>query len=285
MRERVAAVLESSFGKNLVLGLILINAILIGLETYPEVGGRYQEVLDDVDSIILLLFTFEIALRLYAARSFKEYLTDPWNLFDVAIVAASWAPVGGSYISVARLLRVLRVLRAATLFPQLRRLVATLLKSIPAMGQVGLLLGILLYGYAVVGTVLYRDTVPQFFPTLHRSALSMFQVVTLEGWNEILFACLENHPHSWIFFVSFIFLGTFITFNLFVGVIVDNMEKAREEEHDVKENEFEVKVLAELAELRRLVASTAGAAPAAASTSPGEAARRSKKGRYSGGLE
>jgi voltage-gated sodium channel len=253
MREKVAAFLESPTGKNAVLFLILANAVLIGVETYPEAADRHSALLGLIDTVILVLFTIEIGVRLYAAGSLKKYLADPWNLFDVAVVAVSWAPVGGSYVSVARLLRVLRVLRAATIFPELRRLVATLLRSIPAMGHIGLLLGILLYGYGVIGTVLFRETVPQFFPTLHRSVLSMFQVVTLEGWNEILFACLEHHPWSWLFFVSFIFLGTFITFNLFVGVIIDNMEKARDEDKEAEESVFEHRVLEELAALRKVV--------------------------------
>ncbi len=256
MRDKVAAFLESQAGKNVVLGLILVNAILIGAETYPEIADRHHALLDSIDNVILMLFTLEIAVRLYAARSIKEYLSDPWNLFDVSIVAVSWLPFGGQYLSVARLLRILRVLRAATIFPQLRRLVATLLKTIPAMGHIGLLLSILLYAYAVVGTVLFHETVPQFFPTLHRSALSLFQIVTLEGWNEILFACLEHHPYSWIYFVTFIFLGTFITFNLFVGVIVGNMEEARDAEKEAEESVFESKVLAELAALRKEVAAS-----------------------------
>jgi voltage-gated sodium channel len=254
MRERVSELLESQGGKNAVLILILLNALLMGAETYPYVSENHGALLAVLDKLILVLFSIEIVVRLYAAGSLKKYVSDPWNLFDVAVVGVSWLPIGGSYVSVARLLRVLRVLRAATIFPQLRKLVSTLLKSIPAMGHIGLLLAILLYGYGVVGTVLFSETVPEFFPTLHRSILTLFQVVTLEGWNEILFACLEHHPYSWIYFVSFIFLGTFITFNLFVGVIIENMEKARDEEDKVEEEAFEKKVLTELAELRKLVA-------------------------------
>jgi voltage-gated sodium channel len=253
MREQLSSTLDSNVGKNVVLGLILLNAALIGLETYPALARDHDALLEILDKGILILFTVEIFVRLFAAGSPKRFFRDPWNVFDTIVVGVCWLPFGGSYISVARLLRVLRVLRAATLFPQLRRLVATLLRSIPAMGHIGLLLGILLYGYAVIGTFLFRETVPQFFPTLHRSALTLFQVVTLEGWNEILFATLEHHPYSWIFFVSFIFLGTFITFNLFVGVIVDNMDNAREEEKEEEENVFEGKVLAELAALREEV--------------------------------
>ena len=261
MVQRAAAFLESPAGKNVVLGLILGNAILIGAETYPQVIDHHESTLHAIDKAILVLFTIELLVRIIAAGSPKKYLSDPWNLFDFAIVAISWAPIGGSFLSVARLLRVLRVLRAATIFPQLRRLVATLIRSIPAMGHIGLLLAILLYGYGVVGTVLFHETVPQFFPTLHRSVLSMFQVVTLEGWNEILFACLEHHPWSWVFFVSFIFFGTFITFNLFVGVIVDNMEKARSEGDEEEESEFEKKVLSELAALRAAVDKSNGSDP------------------------
>lgn len=242
-RAQIGAFLNSAQGRNLVLGLIFLNAAILGLETYPAVMDGWGSLLRAADRAILILFTVEIVLRFYSEGSLKKYVSDRWNLFDLAIVSACWVPAAGSFLSVARILRVLRVLRAVSIFPELRRIVETLLKSLPAIGHIALLLALLIYAYAVAGTFLFRDTVPEAFGSLHLTLLTLFQVVTLEGWPDYLKLTLEHHWWAWIFFLTFILVGTFVIFNLFIGVIVGNLETARE-------GDFEKRVLAELAAIR-----------------------------------
>ncbi len=250
MRKRIAHILNTGLGRNLVLGLIILNAILLGMETYPTVEEKWKELLHAADWIILLLFTVEIFLRYYASGSVRAYLKDPWNVFDFLVVGVCWLPFGSRYVSVARILRVLRVLRAMSIFPDLRQLVVTLLRSLPSMAHIALLLVILIYTYAVVGTFIFREVAPGQFGSLHRTALTLFQVVTLEGWNEVMEAVLPAHPWAWIYFLTFIFIGTFVVFNLFVGVIVNNLQTERSRDHSSTPG-FERRVLKELQELRK----------------------------------
>lgn len=256
MRERIAAFLESPFGRRGVMFLILLNAVLVGVNTYAEPDTSLDLILGKVDQVILILFTIELFARMIASPTAKAYVSDPWNVFDFIVVGACYLPGLGALMSVARTLRVLRTLRAIAVFPTLRRLVGALLKSLPGMGHVAFLLAILLYVYAVVGTSAFGKDVPEYFGTLHRTALTLFQVVTLEGWNELLFAVLEKFSWGWIYFVSFIFLGTFTLFNLFVGVIVSNLEEVtsdqKEAEDDAREESQTAKLDTLLVEVRAL---------------------------------
>lgn len=229
MRERTAEFLESSFGKRLFMAIILANAVLVGVSTYSSSGTELDGVLGYIDGVIIGVFTLELLLRFYAAGSLRSFFEDPWNVFDLVVVTACYVPALGATMSVARTLRVLRTLRAIAVFPTLRKIVGALLRSLPAMGHVAFLLFILVYVYAVIGTSIFGNDVPQFFGTLHRTALTLFQVVTLEGWNDLLFAVMEKYPYGWIYFATFIFLGTFSLFNLFVGVIVHNLEEVTSE--------------------------------------------------------
>lgn len=232
MRARVAAFFESSLGRNLVLAGILLNAALVGAGTYTSADGPMGALYDILDSGFLLLFTAEILLRLYAAGSARAYARDPWNLFDALLVAVCWMPGVGDYVSVGRTLRVLRTLRTVALFPSLRNIITALLRSLPGMTHVAMLLWLLVYVYSVIGTNLFGETVPHYFGSLHRTWLTLFQIVTLEGWNDILADVLAVAPWGWAYLVSYIFLGTFTLFNLFVGVIVGNLEEVTARRED-----------------------------------------------------
>ena len=261
MRERLSSFFESEFGRWVVISIILLNAVLLGVSTYPAVDLRYGALLDQLDHVFLVVFTVELVLRLYAAGSARAYVRDPWNVFDFILILLCWLPFGGALFTVGRMLRVLRTLRAISMFSSLRDIVTALLHSLPAMGHVAFLLGLLVYVYSVVGThlsgapamfgkgdQLIGATVPHYFGSLHRTWLTLFQVVTLEGWNDILADVLAQHPLGWAYLVSYIFLGTFTLFNLFVGVIVSNLEAVTHKE----EEQIEARIDALTAEVRAL---------------------------------
>ncbi len=251
MRRTIGRFLDSAWGRNAVLTLILANAVLLGLETYPAVSDRWGGTLHALDRLILWAFTVELAARLYAVGSVTKYLRDPWNVFDAVVVGVCWMPAAGGYVSVVRLLRVLRVLRAMSVLPELRTIVGSLLKSLPGMAHIAILLVMVIYTYSVLGTFLFRATAPAHFGSLHRSALTMFETVTLEGWVDVMNAVSTAHPWAWAYFISFIFVGTFVVFNLFVGVIVSNIEKSHAEHPEEDDSAFRKRVLSELAELRK----------------------------------
>ncbi|MEC2070623.1 ion transporter [Alkalihalophilus marmarensis] len=238
-----------------IITLILINAIIVGLETYPTVYQGYNDWFYAADLALLWIFTIEITLRFIAARPTKSFFKSSWNWFDLLIVLAGHVFAGAHFVTVLRILRVLRVLRAISVIPSLRRLVDALLMTIPALGNIMILMGIIFYIFAVIGTMLFASVAPEYFGNLQLSLLTLFQVVTLESWaSGVMRPIFAEVWWSWIYFVIFILVGTFIVFNLFIGVIVNNVEKANEEELKSELDDKEADTKEELASLRNEVA-------------------------------
>jgi voltage-gated sodium channel len=232
-----------------IVVVILLAGVLVGLETYPEIVAGHGGLLHALDRIVLGIFCIELALKFAAlwprpARFFR----DGWNVFDFIIVAVCLLPFGGSFAAVLRLARVLRVLRLVTAVPKLQILVGAMLRSLPSMGYVAMLLGVLVYVYAVLGTSLFGKNDPLHFGSLQISMLTLFQIVTLEGWADILFTNMYGADHfgyegrqqlvvqasahpflAPAYFVSFIFLGTMIMLNLLIGVVINSMNELHEE--------------------------------------------------------
>jgi voltage-gated sodium channel len=214
-----------------MIGLIVFNAVLIGLETSHAVVDRYGSALHFANDVILGVFILEAALKISAvAPRFRLYFGNGWNLFDFSIVVLSLIPATGEFALVARLIRILRVLRLISAVPQLRLIVATLVRSIPSMGHVIMLMSVIFYIYAITGFHFFEQDDPEHWGTLGASLLTLFQLVTLEGWVEVMDAVLEAHPWAWIYFVSFVLLGTFVVLNLFIAVVINNLETSRVEQ-------------------------------------------------------
>lgn len=230
--QRSASLVESPQFRQGVTVLILLNALFVGLETYPEIRALYGNVLEIADRVVLYLFTVELALRLIASTPTLAFFRSGWNIFDLLIVGAGYLP-SSKFFTVARLFRIIRVMRAITVIPNLQRVVAALLLSLPSLGHIAALLALLIYVYAAIGTSLFGAIAPQFFGSLHQSVLTLFAVITLEGWVGVMDEVLPRMPAAWIYFVTFILLGTFVALNFFVGVIVNNLQSVTiEEERD-----------------------------------------------------
>ena len=202
-----------------LIGLIVLNAVILGLETFPGVMAQSGEWLLAIDSAILAIFVVEIALRIAAHG--RRFFTDPWSLFDFAVVGIALVPATGP-LAVLRTLRVLRVLRMLTLLPSMRRVVGGLISAIPGLSSVILLMGLIFYVSAVMATGLFGDNFPGWFGNLGESAYTLFQVMTLESWSMgIARPVIDAHPFAWIFFVLFILITSFTMLNLFIAVIID----------------------------------------------------------------
>jgi len=224
-------VVGSRWFEPFMITLILVNAVIIGLETSHEFVANYNGWLHLGNDIILGVFIVEAALKIIAvAPRWGLYFRSGWNLFDLSVIALSLIPATGEFALVARLVRILRVLRLISAVPQLRLIVATLVRSIPSMGHVILLMSIIFYIYAVTGYHLFAETDAEHWGTLGAALLTLFQMVTLEGWVEVMDAALEAHPLGWIYFVSFILLGTFVVLNLFIAVVINNLEQSKLEQ-------------------------------------------------------
>ena len=247
-RERLAAWLDSWPVQKAVTGLILFNAVLFGLETSAAVMAQVGGLLDALDRAILAIFVIELGLRLVAfgGRAFR----DPWFDFDVVVVGLALVPATGA-LSALRALRVLRVLRLVSSSPRLRSVVEALLRAIPGLGAIAGLLALILYVAAVIVTNLFGQTHPQWFGTLGASLLTLFQILTLEGWADIQREVLTDHPLAWLFFVPYVLLTTFAMLNLFVAVMVEAMRTGVEGHAEEKVDEMSDRMAFELEELKR----------------------------------
>ncbi|MBR0677987.1 ion transporter [Roseomonas alkaliterrae] len=227
MRARAARLVLSNGFQRTVIGLILLNAVTLGLETSSSVMAAAGGVLTVLDTGLLWLFTAELALRIYAFRG--RFFRDPWGIFDLVVVGIAWMPATGP-LSVLRALRVLRVLRMISVVPSLRHVVEAMLHALPGMGSIVLLMALIFYVFAVMATKLYGDLAPERFGSLGASLFTLFQMMTLESWAEAnVRPILETQPLAWMFFVPFILLATFVVLNLFIGVIVDSIQTLRAE--------------------------------------------------------
>lgn len=220
--------IESNRVTNVIMVLIVINAIILGLETVPWVMKDAGDTLIAIDRVILGIFVVEIALRIYAHR--LGFFRDAWSIFDFIVVVIALVPASGPF-AVLRALRVLRVLRLLTLVPSMRRVVGALLGSIPGLSSIGLVLLLIYYVFAVMATRLFGSAFPHWFGSIGESLFSLFQIMTLESWSMgIVRPVMEVHPNAWIFFVIFILIATFTMLNLFIAIIVNAMHSFTEQE-------------------------------------------------------
>ncbi len=232
-----------------VLAVIVVAGINVGLETSTVLMNRYGGLLKTIDAVVLGIFTVEVFIKILAeGRKPWRYFFSGWNLFDFTIVVVCYLPLNGEYAAVLRLARVLRVLRLITTLPRLRILAGALLRSLPSMFYVTLLLLILFYAYAVLGVYLFRGNDPTHFGTLGHAMLTLFRVVTLEDWTDVMYTAIQGsdvypamgaipmgpEPQAFGFwgaayFVSFVVFGALVMINLFIGVILTSITEVQGE--------------------------------------------------------
>ncbi|GAA0576096.1 ion transporter [Caenispirillum bisanense] len=257
--ERAGQWVESARIQRIITTLIIINAIILGLETSPTVTNAIGPLIAAIDQAILGVFIVELVLRIAYRRG--AFFRDGWSLFDLAVVLIAVLPTTPG-LAVLRALRVLRVLRLITVLPRLKMIVAALLSSLPGLGMIVMLQALLFYVGAVIATKTFGPDFPDWFGTIGASLYSLFQIMTLESWSMgIVRPVMEKFPLAWSFFVPFILIATFTMLNLFIAVIVNAMQSLHEEERAEIEREVEEvaqtatdTVLAELQNLRAEIA-------------------------------
>jgi voltage-gated sodium channel len=222
MLDKTQKILESRTFEWTITALILLNAVILGLESSPSMMAAGGPLLTGLDKALLAVFVVELGLKLLIYR--QKFFQSGWNLFDFTIIAIALVPASGP-LSVLRALRVLRVLRLITIIPSLRRVVGAMLSALPGMGSIIVLLALVFYVSAVMATKLFAATEPEAFGDLGRSLYTLFQLMTLDGWSgEIVKPVLENHPYAMFFFLPFILFSAFVVLNLFIGVVVGAMQ-------------------------------------------------------------
>jgi voltage-gated sodium channel len=234
MQEKVRMLVERSAFTNTILGVIIFNAITLGMSTSPSIMTKIGGFLIVVDNIVLAIFVCELSLKFFAYR--LSFLKNPWNIFDFLVVCIGLLPSRDG-LSALRGLRVIRAMRLLSVVPQMRAVVQALLDALPGMGAVIIMLSIVYYVFAVMATLMYGAAFDEWFGTLGRSMYSLFQIMTLESWSMgIVRPVMVEFPRAWVFFVPFIIITAFSVLNLFIGLLVNTMQSAVEDE---SETEFE----------------------------------------------
>lgn len=224
-RARLARLILSPLFQHVVTGLILLNAVTLGLETSDSIMAEWGGLLHGVDRGLLWIFTAELALRIYAFRS--RFFRDPWGIFDLLVVGIAWVPASGP-LSVLRALRVLRVLRLISVVPSLRNVVEAMLAALPGMGSIVLLMLLIFYVFSVMSVKLFGEVMPEQFGDLGAALFTLFQLMAMDDFGNLVREAMGHQPLAWLFFIPFSVIATFVVLNLFIGVIVESIQTLRE---------------------------------------------------------
>ena len=224
-RERFEQLRANTLFETAVIAIIVLSALLIGAKTYEETS-RFEQWLLVMDVAVTVFFLVEILIRMAAEKRLRDFFRQGWNVFDFLIVTASLVPLDDSeMVLLARLLRIFRVLRLVSIIPELRMLMTALVKSIPRMGYVVLLMFIIFYIYAALGSFLFAEVDEVLWGNISIAMLTLFRIATFEDWTDVMYATQELHAWSWIYYLTFIFLTAFIFLNMMIGIVLDVMQK------------------------------------------------------------
>ncbi|MBR7890069.1 ion transporter [Marinomonas sp. A79] len=245
---------RSMWFQGFIISIIVIAALTVGAKTYALPYG-IDRAITYLDNFITVFFLVELSLRFLACDDKRRFFKQPWNIFDSVIVLGSLLPISETeMILVARLLRVFRVLRLVSIIPDLRFLINALLKAIPKMGYIALLMFIIFYIFAAVGSIFFHHVNETLWGDIAISMLTLFRVATFEDWTDVMYETMEVYPFSWMFYIVFIFLTAFVFLNMMVGVVLDVMTReTAQEEHENQENHHQA-LVTQISELQAQVA-------------------------------
>ena len=228
LQQRFIALRENKIFESFVIFVIIFSALVIGAKTYPISSTAYK-VLHVMDTAITVIFLVEIIIRMIAEHSLKRFFSKGWNVFDFIIVVASIIPVENSEAALlGRLLRIFRVLRLISIIPELRVLLAAFLSAIPRMGYVSLLMFIIFYIYAAMGSIFFANINPVLWENISIAMLTLFRVATFEDWTDVMYETMAVYPLSWMFYLSFIFIVAFVFLNMMIGIVLETLQKEHE---------------------------------------------------------
>lgn len=223
-----------------VIAIIVLSALTIGAKTY-ELPLFAEQLLAVMDNAITVFFLVEILFRFAACPNKRRFFMDGWNVFDTLVVVGSLIPLDNAEaVLLGRLLRVFRVLRLVSVIPELRFLINSLLKAIPRMGYIALLMFIIFYIYAAMGSLFFNRINEVLWGDVAISMLTLFRVATFEDWTDVMYETMEYYPLSWLFFLTFIFLTAFVFLNMMIGAILEVMgeeqnAKQAQQAHDERD--------------------------------------------------
>jgi voltage-gated sodium channel len=239
-----------------IFAVIVLNAVVLGLGTYDAIERQAGATLNTLNDLFLGIFVVEMSIRIAAyGRRPLSFFGEGWNVFDFVTVFAAFLPVVRENATLLRLARLLRVVRVVSVLPDLRVLVSGMARALPPIGSMGVLALVLIFVYGMIGWELFGEEIPKRWGNIGEAMLTLFTVLTLEGWNNVLDQAREVHPNSWIFFVSFVLMASFLLINILIAIIINSVEEARsaeradELEHRIEDAEREGRHYDERAEI------------------------------------
>ncbi|MBV2135401.1 MAG: ion transporter [Candidatus Thiodiazotropha sp. (ex Ctena orbiculata)] len=229
LRDRFEQLRSNKLFETFVILVIVISALMIGAKTYP-IPAATAQLLRILDVGITLFFLTEIIIRMLGEKSLKSFFSKGWNIFDFLIVTASLIPVDDSEAALlGRLLRVFRVLRLVSIIPELRILMNAFVSAIPRMGYVSLLMFIIFYIYAAMGSMFFSEINRELWGNITIAMLTLFRVATFEDWTDVMYETMDVYPLSWSFYLSFIFVVAFVFLNMMIGIVLETLQREHEQ--------------------------------------------------------
>ncbi|BBL88933.1 ion transporter [Vibrio rotiferianus] len=222
LHTRLQAINNNKNFQAFTVAVIIVAALSIGANTF-DLSTQTTEVIYWLDQFILLFFLVEIIIKFLSHPQKLDFFKSGWNVFDAAIVIGSLIPTAGQGILIARLLRVFRVLRLVSAIPQLKILINALMKAIPKMGYIAVLMFIIFYIYAVIGSLTFSAINEALWGDVSISMLTLFRIATFEDWTDVMYETMSVYPLSWLYYLTFIFLTAFVFLNMMIGVVIETM--------------------------------------------------------------
>ena len=223
-----AGLVNTNWFEYFIIAVIIVNGVLLGLETVAEIADAYGRWLELGNQIALGIFVVEAILKIVALwPRMQDYFRDGWNIFDFMVIVFALVPATGQFAMIARLARLLRVVRLISAIRDLRLIVAALVRSIPSVGHVIMLMSIVVYIYAIMGFHLFHTHDPEHWGSLAISLLTLFNIITLDGWTNVMDTAMQRYSFAWVYFVSFVVVGTFVVINLFIAIIINSLDETK----------------------------------------------------------
>ena len=220
---------DSNAFNTTIIAVIVANAVVLGLQTYPGIVDRYGWTLDVLNGVFLAVFVAELTLRIASyGRRPQDFFRSGWNIFDFVVIGAAFVPGVRESSTLLRLARLARVVRIVRLLPDIRVLFVGVLRSLPPLVSIALLTTVILFVYGMIGWLLFSEELPEEWGNIGDAMLTMFILLTLENFPAYMERGMEVHPWSWIFFVSFVLVAAFIVLNVLIGIVLNSLEEARE---------------------------------------------------------
>ena len=232
--EKCARIAESGRFQGVILGVILFNAIVLGLQTYEGIEDDVGSLLVTLNEICLGVFVVEVTIRILAygphVRGYRDFFREGWNVFDFVVIGAAFLPGLRENATLLRLVRLMRVVRIVSVLPDLRVLIRGMVRSLMPIGTMAIVGVFLMYVYGMVGWILFHEELPEQWGNIGDAMLTLFVIMTLENFPQYMGEAIEVHPQAWIFFVSYVLLASFLVINVLIAIIINAMEGARRDE-------------------------------------------------------